>query len=263
MARRERTARDGLAIVAEGVSVGYDLRLTRDRTLRRTVAEFVNRDFGDSNYWALKDVSFVVRPGETLAVIGRNGSGKSTLLLALAGIIRPDPGRIDTFGYSPTLLTLTTGFELDLTGRENLFLQGAYFGFGRAKMDELADAIIDFSELGDFIDVPLRKYSAGMRVRLAFSVAAFIEPEVLLIDEVFGVGDAGFIAKSRDKIHELIERSNAIVVATHDMEFVRATCTKALWLNEGHMEAFGDPNEVVDAYVTEARAAEGPVRSLA
>jgi ABC-type polysaccharide/polyol phosphate transport system ATPase subunit len=253
---------DGLAIVAETVSVGYDLRLTRDRTLRRTVAELVNRDLGNSKYWALKDVSFVVHPGETLGLIGRNGSGKSTLLLALAGIIRSDPGRINTFGYSPTLLTLTTGFEMDLTGRDNIFLQGAYFGFGRTKMDELADAIIDFSELGDFIDVPLRKYSGGMRIRLAFSVAAFIEPEILLIDEVFGVGDAGFIAKSRDKIRELIQRSHAIVVATHDMSFVREICTKALWLNEGHLAAFGDPNEVVDAYIAETRLAEGPVRSL-
>jgi ABC-type polysaccharide/polyol phosphate transport system ATPase subunit len=192
---------DNLAIIARRVSVQYDLRLTRDRTLRRSVAELIRRDNGaDSKFWAVRDVSFTVRDGDILGVIGRNGSGKSTLLLALAGIIHPDRGSIETLGLTPTLLTLTTGFEPDLSGRQNIYLQGAYFGFGRSKIDERLDEIIEFSELGSFIDVPIRKYSTGMRVRLAFSIAAHVEPEILLIDEVLGVGDAAFLAKSRAKL---------------------------------------------------------------
>ena len=251
-----------VVMAAQGVSIGYDLRLTRDRTLRRTVAEMARRNFEKPKYWALRDVSFALRAGDILGVVGRNGSGKSTLLLALAGILRADTGYIDTFGRLPTLLTLTTGFEGDLTGRRNTYLQGAYFGLGRKRIDELLDQIIDFSELGQFFDVPVRKYSTGMRVRLAFSIAAFVEPEILLIDEVLGVGDVGFLDKSRDKIRELIGKSNSIVIVSHDMTSLRELCTKTLWLHEGRVAAYGDTAQVIDRYTSEMHTLHDPVRAL-
>jgi homopolymeric O-antigen transport system ATP-binding protein len=251
-----------VVMAAEGVSIGYDLRLTRDRTLRRTVAEMVRRNFEKPKYWALRDVSFTLRAGDILGVVGRNGSGKSTLLLALAGILRADMGYIDTFGRVPTLLTLTTGFEGDLTGRRNTYLQGAYFGLGRRRIDELLEQIIEFSELGQFFDIPVRKYSTGMRVRLAFSIAAFVEPEILLIDEVLGVGDVGFLDKSRDKIRELIGESHSIVIVSHDMSSLRTMCTKAMWLHEGRVAAYGEPAHVIDLYTSEMRAVTEPVRAL-
>jgi ABC-type polysaccharide/polyol phosphate transport system ATPase subunit len=227
------------------------------------VAEFLRRENGaESKFWAIREVSFAVRDGDVLGVIGRNGSGKSTLLLTLAGIIRPDFGTIQTLGLRPTLLTMTTGFESDLSGRQNIYLQGAYFGFSRAKINERMEEIIEFSELGSFIDAPIRTYSTGMRVRLAFSIAVHIEPEILLIDEVLGVGDVSFTEKSRQKLRELMEKAHAIVIVSHSMSFIRKTCTKVLWLSEGKIAGFGDPRDVVNAYIAATEGTRAPVRAL-
>jgi len=241
---------DHAAILASGAGVRYDLSLTSDRTLRRTIASKIRHPLRrqGSEFWALRDVSFVVQPGEIVGVIGRNGSGKSTLLLSVAGIIPPDVGSIITFGKTSTLLTLGAGFEPELTGRENIRLNGAYLGLSRNVIERHLDAIIKFSELGEFIDVPLKKYSTGMRARLGFSIAAQIEPEILLLDEVLGVGDAGFQEKSRNKLLELMGRSRAIMVVSHSMQFVQETCSRALWVEDGHVAAFGDPDVVVAAY---------------
>jgi ABC-type polysaccharide/polyol phosphate transport system ATPase subunit len=252
-----------LALIANRVSVQYDLRLTRDRTLRRTLAErFRGENGADSKFWAIRDVSFAIRDGDVLGVIGRNGSGKSTLLLALAGILRPDLGAVQTFGLKPTLLTLTTGFETDLSGRQNIFIAGAYFGFGRAKMAERVDEIIEFSDLGPFIDAPIRTYSSGMRARLAFSIAAYVEPQILLIDELLGVGDASFSEKSKAKIRELMNQAHAIVIVSHSANFIRKTCNRALWLSEGRIAGFGEPPEVVNAYIAATEGTRAPLRAL-
>ncbi len=256
---------DGLAIMASNVSVEYDLRLTPYRTFRQSVSDFFVRPRSrerDTRFWALRGVSFVLNSGETLGVIGRNGSGKSTLLLTLAGVIRPDRGLVDTFGRAPTLLTLATGFEPELTGRQNIFLQGAYFGWSRARMAERLDEIVEFSELGQFIDVPLRKYSSGMRVRLAFSIAAHVEPEILLLDEVLGVGDAGFLEKSSQKLRELIRGAQGIVVVSHNTAFIRKMCTKVMWLADGRVAAAGDPDEVVERYLASLAHVDRPVRMV-
>jgi ABC-type polysaccharide/polyol phosphate transport system ATPase subunit len=207
-------------------------------------------------------VSFELREGEVLGVIGRNGSGKSTLLLTLAGILRPDAGAVATFGKTATLLTLGAGFEPELTGRENIYLNGAFFGLPKRRMDELLDEIVEFSELGAFVDVPLRKYSTGMRARLGFSIAAHIEPDILLLDEVLGVGDAAFQRKSKAKLEELIGRAKAIVVVTHSMGFVSEACTAALWLDEGRVAGYGPPDDITARYIEDAERHEGPLRSV-
>jgi ABC-type polysaccharide/polyol phosphate transport system ATPase subunit len=241
---------DTYAITARDVGIKYDLRLTPDRTLRRTASEIVRarKISADSAFWALRDVSFDVRHGEILGVIGANGSGKSTLLLAIAGILRPDRGVIYTSASAPTLLTLGVGFEGDLTGRQNIFLNAAYLGFSREKMRGRMQDIVEFAELGDFIDAPLRTYSSGMRLRLAFAVAVHVEPEILLLDEVLSVGDEAFQRKSRAKLLELMERARAIVVVTHNLSFVKETCNRALWLANGRVAGHGDAGSTVDRY---------------
>ncbi|HZT15307.1 MAG TPA: ABC transporter ATP-binding protein [Gaiellaceae bacterium] len=252
----------GYAIVADRVGIRYDLRLTSDRTIRRTVASSVlrGRRKQRTDFWALRDVSFAVEPGEIVGVIGRNGSGKSTLLLALAGIIPPDEGSIRTFDKSSNLLTLGAGFEIEFTGRENIYLNAAYLGLPRKAIEPMVDSIIEFSELGAFIDAQLLKYSTGMRARLGFAIAAHLEPEILLLDEVLGVGDDGFQRKSRKTLLEMIERAHAIVVVSHNMDFVTGTCTKALFLAEGRVAAYGEPREVVAEYLGRQNAAT--VRSV-
>jgi ABC-type polysaccharide/polyol phosphate transport system ATPase subunit len=255
---------NSLAIVAHSVGVRYNLSLTSDRTLRRTIAATIRhpgRRKGNA-FWALRDVGFVVEPGEIVGVIGRNGSGKSTLLLSVAGIIPPDVGSIRTFGRTSTLLTLGAGFEPELSGRENIRLNGAYLGLPRQVIEERLDEIVEFSELGGFIDAPVKKYSTGMRARLGFSIAAHVEPEILLLDETLGVGDAGFQEKSRDKLLELMGRSRAIMVVSHSMQFVQETCTKALWLEDGRVAGFGEPHDVVAAYAAAANQPERAIRAV-
>jgi ABC-type polysaccharide/polyol phosphate transport system ATPase subunit len=239
------------AITARDVGIQYDLRLTPDRTLRRTAGEILRRrtNGGTTKFWALRDVNFDVRPGEVLGVIGPNGSGKSTLLLTTAGILRPDRGIVYTTAGAPTLLTLGAGFEADLTGRQNIFLNAAYLGFSRRETRARVDAILEFAELGVFGDAPLRTYSAGMKARLGFSIAAHAEPEILLLDEILGVGDQAFHRKSRQKIKELMAAATAIVVVTHDVAFLREMSTRVLWLEGGRVRAFGGAEDVVSAYL--------------
>jgi ABC-type polysaccharide/polyol phosphate transport system ATPase subunit len=255
-----------LAIVAQNVGVRYDLALKRRRTLRGLLAEgFRSRRNGTregEDFWALRGVSFTVSEGEALGVIGRNGSGKSTLMLAIAGMLRPDTGVIRTLARTSTLLTMGAGFEQDLTGRENIYLNAAFLGFPGWKIDERLDEIIDFSELGRFIDVPLRKYSAGMRARLGFSIAAHVEPEILLLDEVLGVGDVAFKEKSQVKLEELMTHATALVIVSHNTGFIEETCTRALWLNDGRVCAYGAPQDVVAQYLASARHQHGPVRAI-
>jgi ABC-type polysaccharide/polyol phosphate transport system ATPase subunit len=256
-----------LAIVAHNVGVRYNLALTRRRTLRALLAGgFRGRRNGtrerEDEFWALRGVSFTVRHGEVLGVIGRNGSGKSTLLLSIAGMLRPDTGVIRTFAHTSTLLTMGAGFEGDLTGRENIYLNAAFLGFPGRKIEERIDEIIEFSELGQFIDVPIRKYSGGMRIRLGFSIAAHVEPEILLLDEVLGVGDAAFKEKSQAKLEELMTRASALVIVSHSMEFVTAICDRALWLHEGRPAAFGRADEVAAKYLESAEHQHGDVRAV-
>jgi ABC-type polysaccharide/polyol phosphate transport system ATPase subunit len=249
------------AVTARDVGVEYDVRLTPERTLRRSVAEAIRRagDRRVKRFWALRDVSFDLEPGQILGVIGANGSGKSTLLLALAGILRPDRGVIYTTASAPTLLTLGAGFEPDLTGRQNILLNGSYLGLSRGQMRENLPEIVAFADIGDFIDAPVKTYSTGMRARLAFSIAVHVEPELLLLDEVLGVGDAAFHRKSSARLKQLMERAKAIVVVTHNIPFVRDECTAALWLHEGRVQSFGPPEVVSNEYyrtlTAEARGA--------
>lgn len=260
------TAAD-FAVVAKDVGIKYDLRLKRRRTLRHTISQIVRGDaagsLGRDEFWALQGVTFALERGEVLAVVGGNGSGKSTLLLTIAGVLRPDAGALTTCGHSATLLTLGSGFQGDLTGRENIYLNAAFLGFGPAKIEASLDEIIDFSELGQFIEAPVATYSSGMRARLGFSIAANLEPQILLLDEVLGVGDPSFKQKSRDKMNELMGRAEAIVLVSHSVQFVRDMATKVLWLDRGRARRFGDPGEIMDEYAEESKQKRAPMKTTA
>ena len=197
---------------------------------------------------ALKDVSFNINKGDSLGVIGRNGAGKTTLLRLLGGIIRPDKGRIVNNMATTALLALQVGFDPELSGRVNAILSGMLLGFRKNEVEANLKKIIEFSELGPFIDKPVKSYSAGMRARLGFSVALEMSPDVLLIDEVLGVGDAGFRKKSISVMQEKLKSDQTIVLVSHDAKTVKKLCNRAVWIEDGVSRLEGDVEEVVEAY---------------
>lgn len=202
-----------------------------------------------SKYWALEDVSFDLYHGETLAVVGRNGAGKSTLLRVLADIIKPDRGQVRRNGCSISLLSLRVGFIPHLTGRQNAILSGMLMGLRRREVERMMDAIIEFSELGSFIDEPVRTYSAGMNARLGFSVAFQSDPDILLIDEVLGVGDVEFRKKSTAALRDKIKSDKTVVLVTHTPQTVKELCDRAVWIDGGATRAEGDRDEVLEQYL--------------
>lgn len=214
-----------------------------------------NRSNGARNneqiFWALKDVSFEVAEGEVLGIIGRNGAGKSTLLKILSRITEPSTGRIELFGRVGSLLEVGTGFHPELTGRENIYLNGAILGMKRDEIDKKFDEIVAFAELEKFLDTPVKRYSSGMYVRLAFAVAAHLESEILIVDEVLAVGDVKFQKKCLGKMGDITNEGRTILIVTHNVGIVSSLCTKALYLSEGSVRAHGQPDQVVNTYLSE------------
>ena len=198
---------------------------------------------------AVKNISFKVKKGEILGIIGKNGSGKSTMLRAIAGIFSPNSGSIDLHGNSISLLSIGVGLQKELSGRENIVLSGMLQGFSEKQINEQMEAIIEFSELGKFIDAPVRTYSSGMYSKLAFSISAILETDILLIDEVLSVGDSKFKKKSYRRMKELISDENrTVIIVSHDMKTVADLCTKVLWINDGEFVKYGDTKQVLAEY---------------
>jgi ABC-type polysaccharide/polyol phosphate transport system ATPase subunit len=242
------------AIDAVDLGVRYNLRFNRKVTIRQSIANLLDRK-GGNRYWALRHVDLRVLHGESLAVIGPNGAGKSTLLQVLAGIMRPSEGRVDVEGTISGLLGLGVGFDSDLSGMENIRLGGAFLGLDEARVKELMPSIIDFADLGDFIDAPLKTYSSGMRARLGFSIATSVDPDILLLDEVLATGDAAFRTKSKARVIELVKSAKAVVLVTHDMDWVREYCNRAMLLEKGRVVIEGKPDEVVQEHLDRTAAA--------
>ena len=198
---------------------------------------------------AVNDVSFSLEEGEILGIVGKNGSGKSTMLRAIAGIFIPDRGTIDLHGNSVSLLSIGVGFTPEISGRENILLSGMLLGFSEEQIREKMDSIIEFSELGQFIDYPVRTYSSGMYSKLAFSITASLETDIILIDEVLSVGDERFQKKSYNKMKELISNKNrTVMIVSHNTDTLRKLCTKAMWINDGKMMSIGETQEVLSQY---------------
>ena len=199
---------------------------------------------------AVKGISFYVREGEILGIIGKNGSGKSTTLNALAGIFSPDSGSIDLNGHSISLLSIGVGFIREMTGRENITLSGMLLGFTEEQVKAKEQEIIDFAEIGEFIDMPVRTYSSGMYSKLAFSITAILETDIMLIDEVLSVGDQKFKKKSYEKMKSLISnKDRTVVIVSHSIETLKQLCDTVMWMHEGQIKRIGDPYEVLDEYV--------------
>jgi ABC-type polysaccharide/polyol phosphate transport system ATPase subunit len=198
---------------------------------------------------AVRGVSFSVPKGEILGIVGKNGSGKSTMLRAIAGIFSPDEGTIDLHGNSVSLLSIGVGFQRELTGRENIILSGMLLGFSEAQVRAKMDEIIEFANIGEFIDMPVKTYSSGMHSKLAFSITAILEADIMLIDEVLSVGDAKFKKKSYNKMKQLIsDKDRTVLIVSHNSDTLKELCTSILWLHEGEMRMMGTPQEVIPAY---------------
>jgi ABC-type polysaccharide/polyol phosphate transport system ATPase subunit len=242
------------AIQAEDLGVRYDLRFTRKTKLSRSVGQMLGRDSREQ-FWALRNVSVRLLHGESLAVIGPNGAGKSTLLQVLAGIIRPSEGSVEVHGHVSGLLTLGAGFDKELSGRDNILLGGAFLGLDDAVTQQLLPSIIDYAELGEFIDAPLKTYSSGMRARLGFAIATSVDPDILLLDEVLATGDAAFRAKSKARVIEIVRAAKAVVLVTHDMAWASEYCNRALLIEKGRVVMEGEPTEVVAVHQEHMEAA--------
>jgi ABC-type polysaccharide/polyol phosphate transport system ATPase subunit len=210
----------------------------------------------DETFAAVQDVSFTVPAGRTLGVIGRNGSGKSTLLKLVAGITKPTQGTVRVNGRISALIELGAGFHPEISGRENVFINGIMLGLSKREISRRFDEIVDFAELRDFIDAPVKTYSSGMYLRLGFAVAIHVDPDVLLVDEVLAVGDEGFTHKCLDKFAEFKRKGKTILLVTHSLGLVERFCDEALWLDGGRMKGMGDPKRVVGAYITDVEVSE-------
>lgn len=231
----------------ENVSKEFKLSKLRVRSLQEMFVSMFKKEMrGKHRFWALKEVNFTISAGETVALIGTNGSGKSTALKLISRIIDPTIGTITVSGRLSALLELGAGFHPDLSGRENIFLNGSILGLGRQEMIKKLDAIIDFADIGEFIDVPIRNYSSGMQMRLGFSVAVHVEPQIILVDEVLAVGDHQFQLKCLKRIRQLQQQGVTILFVSHNFEDVRNLCHRAIWLDRGIVRADGRVGEILD-----------------
>ncbi len=204
-----------------------------------------------SEFWALKNVNIKIRRGERVGIVGSNGAGKSTLLRLMARIYPPTSGSLRVSGRVAPLIEMGAGFNPELSGRDNILLNGAMLGLGRKQMESKIDGIFEFTGLSDFAELPLKYYSSGMYMRLAFAIATEVDPEVLLIDESLGVGDVAFVDKAKARIHKLLDRSNLVVIVSHDMTALRELCTRGIWMKQGKIAGDGPIDEVIDAYLEE------------
>jgi ABC-2 type transport system ATP-binding protein len=237
-----------IAINVTNLGVQYSLKFTRKTTLRHSLTRRMHIEGGDSRFWALRDVSFHVGQGESLGIIGPNGAGKSTLLQVLAGIITPSAGVVEVDGHVSSLLSLGAGFDSDLSGRDNIRLAGAFMGLPHAVVEERLPSMVEYADLGEFIDAPIKTYSSGMKARLGFAIATSVNPDILLLDEVLATGDAAFREKSKARVLELVKEAKAIVLVTHDMTWVSEYCNKAMLLEKGQIVAVGRPDDVVEVH---------------
>lgn len=232
----------------EHVGMRFNLSKEKVDSVKEYVIKLLKRDLHFNEFWALKDIDFSIYKGDRVGVLGLNGAGKSTLMKVVAGVFRPTEGSVTKKGVLAPMIELGAGFDKQYTGAENIFLYGAVLGHSRAFMEEKFDEIVEFSELKEFIDVPLKNYSSGMKARLGFSIATVVEPDILILDEVLSVGDAKFRKKSEKKITEMMDKGITVLFVSHNLDQVKRICNKAMILEKGRMKCYGDIEEVVPVY---------------
>lgn len=240
--------RDDVAISVKNVTMSFNLNKEKVDNLKEYVIKLITKKLEYKKFHALQNVSFDVKKGEHLAILGFNGAGKSTLLKTIVGVYKPTSGKVEKCGVIAPLLELGAGFDPNYSGKENIFLYGAILGYSREYIQSKYDEIVEFSELGHFINVPLKNYSSGMKARLGFSIATAVEPDVLILDEVLSVGDAKFRTKSLKKVQSMFQKGVTVLFVSHSIEQVKAICDKAILLDHGRIIAQGDVDEVSDIY---------------
>ena len=230
------------------VSLCYRMPAERVSGMKEFLVQALQGKLQYKEFWALQDVNFSIEKGEVLGLVGANGAGKSTMLKVISGILKPTKGAVTVHGNIVPMLELGSGFDMELTGRENVFLNGAILGYSEDFLKEKYQEIVDFSELGEFIEMPLRNYSSGMITRLAFSIATVVKPDILIVDEILSVGDAAFQKKSKNRMMELMSGGTTVLLVSHSAEQITEMCSRAIWLEKGKMKMIGPAADVCRAY---------------
>ena len=236
-------------ITVKNVTMKFNLGIERNNSLKETFVNIFKKDKPkETPFYALKDVSFNVPKGEVVGLIGRNGAGKSTLLKVVSGVMKPTKGEVIVGGAISPMIELGAGFDMELTARENIYLNGAVLGYSKVFIEEKFNNIVEFSELKEFLDVPLKNYSSGMIAKLAFSIATIVNPEILIVDEILSVGDINFQEKSKNKMLEMIKGGTTVILVSHSLEQIMSLCTKAIWLDHGQIVEIGETKEVCENF---------------
>ncbi len=247
---------EDIMIEVNDVSMRFNLGIEQGFSLKQGFIDLFNpkkrkekREQREKNdFWALKHVSFDIKRGEVVGLVGTNGAGKSTMLKVVSGVYKPTEGSVHTHGNICPMIELGAGFDMDLNARENVFLNGSIMGYTKSFLEEKYQEIVDFAELQDFMEVPVRNFSSGMMARLAFSVATVVDPEILIVDEILSVGDAAFQAKSENKMLSMINGGTTVLYVSHSIESIRRLCNRVVWMDHGQVRMIGEANEVCDAY---------------
>lgn len=245
---------EDVMIRARDVSMKFNLGIDKGFSLKQGFVDLFDpkkrkKDKSKNDFWALRDVNFEVKRGEVIGLLGCNGAGKSTLLKIVAGVYKATSGTIETYGNVCPMIELGAGFDMDLSASENVFLNGSVMGYSKEFIESKYQEIVNFSELHDFMDVPVKNFSSGMTARLAFSIATIVDPEILIVDEILSVGDAAFQAKSEEKMLSMINGGTTVLYVSHSVESIQKLCTGAIWLDHGHMVQMGEPEAVCEAYL--------------
>lgn len=237
-------------IKIENVGMKFNLGIEKDNSLKMTFIRLFDKRkrIKKSDFWALKNVTFDVAKGDVVGLIGSNGAGKSTLLKVVSGVMKPTEGKVEVDGVISPMIELGAGFDGDLTARENIYLNGAILGYSKEFLDSKFDEIVEFSELKDFLDVPVKNFSSGMVAKLAFSISTIVDPEILIVDEILSVGDIKFQEKSKNKMMSMINGGTTVLYVSHSLDSIRELCNKVVWLEHGKVVMAGETNKVCDAY---------------
>lgn len=237
-----------LMVDVKNVSMEFNMTSEKVDSIKEYFTRIIHRNLHFKSFLALKDVSVSIHKGEVFGIVGLNGSGKSTLLKVISGVLKPTRGSAALFGTLSPLIELGAGFDSDLTGRENIFLNGSVLGYSKQFIETVFDEIVDFAELQKFLDMPIKNYSSGMQARLGFAVATVVKPQILIVDEVLSVGDFKFQQKCEDRINELLEGDTTVIIVSHSIGQIERLCTKVMWLEHGEVVAIGNTDEVCEKY---------------
>lgn len=240
-------------IKIDNVSMKFNLGIEKDFSMKQAFINLFTKKskIKKEEFWALKDVKFNIDKGEVVGLIGSNGAGKSTLLKVVSGVMKPTKGKVEVHGVISPMIELGAGFDGNLTARENIYLNGAILGYSKKFIDEKFDEIVEFSELRDFLEVPVKNFSSGMTAKLAFSIATIVNPEILIVDEILSVGDLKFQEKSKHKMMEMIKGGTTVLYVSHSLESIKDLCTKVVWLEHGKVIKIGDTKKICEEYYKE------------